>query len=115
MKRALVILFLLLIPLSIAEAKSRYFHKFISKSWTKTTGWCFGSKWRELPEWFKLRICVPRRWGAADVCIMEKIKINKRMYFMVGHKITYSKFRYEFMKKREEWANGPYVYFYMKF
>ena len=114
MRYILVVLSLLLMA-SIAEAKPGYFHKYISKSWTKTTGWCFSSKWRKIPEGLKLHICVPRRWGATDVCIMQKIKVNKRIYFMVGHKITFSRFRHEFRKKKEEWANGPYIYFNMKF
>lgn len=113
--RSILIIFLLMLMSTIAEAKFKYFHKYISKSWTKTTGWCFGFKWRKIPEGFKPHICVPRRWGATDVCIMQKIKLNRRICFMVGHKITFSKLRYEFIKKREEWANGPYIYFHLKF
>jgi len=110
----LIILLLLLLP-STAYAKPGYFQRFVAKSWTKTTGWCFSSKWRKLPDWFKFHICIPRRWGAVDVCLMQKIEISKRINFMVGHKITYSKFRHEFVKEKEKWAHGPYLYYHLKF
>ena len=111
--RYILIVLLLIIP-SVVCAKPRFFSKMWTKTWTKTTGWCFSSKLRKVPKWLELYVCIPRRWGAADVCVLRKIKVNKNIHFMIGHKITYSRFRYEYIKNKKQWAHGPYVHFYMK-
>lgn len=110
------VLLAILLPLvaSSAYAKPKFFHKYLHKTWERPTGWCFSPKIRKMPKWFGLHVCVPRRWGAADICILEKVKVNKRIYFMVGYKGTYSTLRYEFLKKKEYFAHGPYVYFNWK-
>ena len=113
--RFVLIVLLLLIPSAVCSSP-RFFSKnqLFSRTWTKTTGWCFSSKWRKLPKWFKPHVCVPKRWGAADACVLQKINVNKNAYFLVGHKLTYAKFRYEFLKKKEQFAHGPYVHFHIK-
>lgn len=115
MRYVLIILLLLLIPGAVCSSP-RFFNKnqLFSKTWTKTTGWCFASRLKRLPPWFGLNICVPRRWASADVCLLQKIRLNENAHLMVGHKLTYSRFRYEFMKAKKEFAHGPYIHFHIR-
>jgi len=118
MKYILIILLLLISTITYA-AQSIHpgTKKFCEKNWSKIIGWCFTSKWHKLklPEAFKPHFCLPKRWGSVDVLAFQKISLDKETYFMIGHKVTYSKFRYEFYKAKELWGHGPYLYFKVKF
>lgn len=115
MKYLFAILFILMISIPKAEANIKYFN--INTHWTKITGWCFTSTWRKLklPDFIKIHICMPKRWDAVDVCILQRMEIGKDTYIMVGHKVTYSNLIYEFLKIKENWAHGPYVFLDIKF
>jgi len=110
---ALIMTVLLLFTTSSEARSFRELRHYYAKSWSKTTGWCFKPMKKK---WLKpVHICMPRRWGAFDLYITVQIPLNKHARLLLGHQFTYSRYRYEYLKAKEETGHGPYVNFRWRF